>query len=311
MRRLMICLAIALAGVSSCTRSQYEWKVPVLPPPARVGMSAVIEGKAMALAREYRCFPGGRSGAKLFANACWSDFVDTCTAAPQGRFLVVRCEYTDATRMLAACRDPSLLRQLSRRERRALEAAQRHVAWLISDGMADVDKVRSIHDHLLRGSRFASGEEAAATLILERRGCCAAYSRAAFLMLTLAHVSARIVCGDSGGAHVWNMVCVEGDWYHLDITKDAGRPGSAPHYRYFCCTDAQLAHTHRWNRAAYPSTPAYSLPVLEPRKSPPNKSEGLLQFAAGKSRERHDATMLTKRPGTTMTLRTVLPPINS
>ena len=53
-----------------------------------------------------------------------------------------------------------------------------------------------------------------------------------------------------------NLVQLGGQWYHLDATWDdpvisGGRRQEVSH-AYFCLSDAEIAVTHSWNRAAYP-----------------------------------------------------------
>lgn len=228
-------------------------------------MRRLVRDKAMQLDDHYHCrVAGGTARAlQLFNKSHWSDYARDCVVKKDGHLTRIWCRYADATRMLAAHRNPALRRELNSRERRALDVAEQRVQALLQPEMGDLEKVRAIHDDLVKRTRFrlAAGGDAAAVL-LEGEGLCEAYARAALLLCRLAGAPCRLVCGMAKRRHVWNMVQVNGQWYHMDVSKDDPSPlaGSKEvHYRYFCRTDEEMARTHHWKRDGLPSTPSSPL----------------------------------------------------
>ena len=47
--------------------------------------------------------------------------------------------------------------------------------------------------------------------------------------------------------HAWNMIKVNGDWYHFDITKLSQTPSGA-----LLLTDSQMDNNYSWDKTAYP-----------------------------------------------------------
>ena len=58
-----------------------------------------------------------------------------------------------------------------------------------------------------------------------------------------------------GGAHGWNIVEVDGNWYQCDATWDAGQ--SPENFKYFLLSDAAMGANHNLNRRdySYPTCP--------------------------------------------------------
>ena len=70
------------------------------------------------------------------------------------------------------------------------------------------------------------------------------------------------VTGQAGGdSHIWNMVCLDGQWYHVDTTWDdpVGGDGTIRH-NYFNITDDDILLDHTiesWHPAAAGTDLAY------------------------------------------------------
>ena len=87
-------------------------------------------------------------------------------------------------------------------------------------------------------------------------GVCQAYSELFYLLCIRAGVDCQIVYGDSNGVgHAWNLVELDGDYYHIDVTFDDPIPDRAGrvYYDYFCLTDSELSADHSWVKADYPA----------------------------------------------------------
>ena len=49
--------------------------------------------------------------------------------------------------------------------------------------------------------------------------------------------------GYAGEAHGWNIICLDGEYYNVDLTWDDADPGEI-RYNYFNKTDADYGFTH-------------------------------------------------------------------
>jgi len=86
---------------------------------------------------------------------------------------------------------------------------------------------------------------------------CQGYALAAQALLEQSGIETKYVIGFVNGneAHAWNLVKVDGKWYHLDTTWNDPLPNrvGAASYDYFLVTDSQLNKDHTWVKADYPT----------------------------------------------------------
>ena len=79
---------------------------------------------------------------------------------------------------------------------------------------------------------------------------CSGYAEGFALLLEAADVPVRIVTGTAGDEkHAWNLVRLDGKWYHADCTWDC--MAENPH-TYFLRDDRFMRRTHTWDAVAYP-----------------------------------------------------------
>jgi transglutaminase-like putative cysteine protease len=117
-----------------------------------------------------------------------------------------------------------------------------------------------IHDYIIDNSRYAfsgtANESNAYGVLVENSAACEGYAKAAKLLLDLAGIECYVISGmarnyqDSYESHMWNIVKINGDYYHLDTTWDdpvtLGKEDiSDPIYTYFNITDSEIKKTHK------------------------------------------------------------------
>ncbi|MDO4711506.1 MAG: transglutaminase-like domain-containing protein [Peptostreptococcaceae bacterium] len=152
--------------------------------------------------------------------------------------------------------------------------AERWAKENIRDDMTAEERVKTIHDYIINNSRYSLGfykkvnqlsVHSSYTLVKEKAGVCEAYA-ILFQKLALASgVNSRFVFGDIGSTtddiyHLWNMVHIDGKWYHIDVTndepfdeEDEEKANTAPPiYRFYLKSDRHMAQTHTWERGNYP-----------------------------------------------------------
>lgn len=96
---------------------------------------------------------------------------------------------------------------------------------VVKSGMSDVEKVLVLHDYLARTVTYTDSssvpyrisEEGA---ILKKKANCTGYSLAYVALLEKAGIEAKCVSSESM-AHMWNLVKIGGQWYHVDVVWDA------------------------------------------------------------------------------------------
>ncbi len=90
----------------------------------------------------------------------------------------------------------------------------------------------------------------------KERGVCQCYALLMNALLQRVGVESRYLSGtlSSGGSHAWNLVKIDGAWYHIDATWDDG--GNKAEYSYFLKSSAMLKSVnngiHPYAKAASP-----------------------------------------------------------
>lgn len=61
-----------------------------------------------------------------------------------------------------------------------------------------------------------------------------------------------------GVSHMWNLIKLGGEYYHIDVTSDDPTPddGSRLIYSNFNLTDAQISEKHTWDTSQFPKCTA-------------------------------------------------------
>lgn len=125
------------------------------------------------------------------------------------------------------------------------------ILYKINETQTDFEKEVIIHDLLCKRVVYDSefdrqGENTVYTAygaLVNGHAVCEGYARAFKLLCYYAGLECILITGDSKGAgHMWNMVKLEGNWYHVDVTWDDLR--SEPHHTYLNLTELQIRADH-------------------------------------------------------------------
>lgn len=132
---------------------------------------------------------------------------------------------------------------------------------IIAGCSSDYQKALALHDWLIYNTAYdmTATYYGAEGILFHGCGVCSAYTNTYRMMLSSAGITNQTVSGtatDKGGtngSHAWNLILLDGDWYHVDTTWDDPLPGGNERHLYFCMSDAQLSTDHQWDRDAYPA----------------------------------------------------------
>jgi hypothetical protein len=151
----------------------------------------------------------------------------------------------------------------------ALNKARHVVANLISAKMTDFEKEKILHDYIVNSTTYDYECHQRDTLssddAFEEYGClvlgkavCEGYSEAMKLLCDLAGVECMIIEGESietAIGHAWNIIKIDGEYYHLDVTNDDAITGNGMEvltYIYFNLTDSEMMKFNKWDTSLYP-----------------------------------------------------------
>lgn len=122
------------------------------------------------------------------------------------------------------------------------------------EGKSDYKISKVLHDRLCLRTEYADtdNDQTAYGALVEKAAVCAGYARAYQMLLNACGIPCWTVVGTSiapgsttAVSHAWNMVFLDGCWYHTDVTwDDAGDTGISVFYSYFNVTTSQITEDH-------------------------------------------------------------------
>lgn len=130
----------------------------------------------------------------------------------------------------------------------------------------DAEKARVVCEYLLDNTTYEINNaynQNAATVLCDKRGQCSGIAKAAKLLLDRLGIEAIIVTGTATdaktggfGAHAWNIVKLDGEYCHMDVTFLIGsnmQKLKPYRFAYCCCSDAEISKDHAWERGSVPT----------------------------------------------------------
>ena len=138
------------------------------------------------------------------------------------------------------------------------ESAADGILEQLSPEMSDYEKEKKLHDILAARCVYVESENAhnAYGALVQGKAVCEGYAEAMQYLLQRAGIQSLLVFGSSknptSGAnepHAWNMVRIDGKYYHLDLTWND--QSSHLYYAYFNLTDSVITKDHIIDDTAY------------------------------------------------------------
>lgn len=144
-------------------------------------------------------------------------------------------------------------------------------ASIANENMTDYEKVLAVNDYLVNNVDY--DDSISSTMydaFITRKVTCGGFEFAAGLLLEKMGIKSMQVVGFgtvdghddidkydllgySNQRHVWNIVYLNGNYYHLDTTfNQALSENNIQSYKYFLLSDEQMMEDHIWNFSEYP-----------------------------------------------------------
>ena len=149
---------------------------------------------------------------------------------------------------------------------RAAEAAANEIMNGVTDDMTTYDKLKYFHDYLITHCESDSEDIYANTIygtLVRGKALCEGYAKSFSYLCNKAGIENIIVTGETDTAHMWNMVKIDGNWYHVDVTWDkpdgmiAEMYPDMVMYQYFLVTDSVIENNHTIWTITSPPPKAY------------------------------------------------------
>ena len=134
---------------------------------------------------------------------------------------------------------------------------------LFTSSMSDFEKVKAVNDYIVLHTTYskntATSPHSPYAILKEGKGVCQAYALLAYRLLKAGGMDVRYVTGYTGEDHAWNLVKVDGKWYHLDTTwndpvikNPTAEDKKNLRYNYFLMPDSIIEKDHTIDEKNYP-----------------------------------------------------------
>ena len=130
------------------------------------------------------------------------------------------------------------------------------IASCVTDGMSDYEIAKALHDYLALNNeydmRYYSGSMpyvsyTAYGALVNRTSVCAGYALAYERLMDQVGIPCEYVTGmTTRGSYAWNIIRIDGEWYHVDVTWDDPIPNREGYvrYDYFLKSDYAMSRDH-------------------------------------------------------------------
>lgn len=119
---------------------------------------------------------------------------------------------------------------------------------------SDYEKILKIHDKLCSKLHYVDEGDESHTIVgslLRGSGVCEGFSLLFKLLCDMIDVQCLTVFGylnNSTVPHLWNCVCLDNEWYHVDLTNDMpSEMNGFIKYDYLNLTDNEISRDHRFD----------------------------------------------------------------
>lgn len=164
-----------------------------------------------------------------------------------------------------------------KRNREVEKKVSEIIKSIITPEMTDFEKEIEIHNYIVNNSNYDEENYKKGTVpkesktsygvLVNGKGVCGGYASAMDKLLKAAGLESMIISGEAGEdgkyePHVWNLVKLDGEYYHIDATWDDpvyilnGMRRDVLHFDYFNLNDEEMSKDHKWDRDKYPQCTA-------------------------------------------------------
>lgn len=122
----------------------------------------------------------------------------------------------------------------------AIERRLNEIILYTSDDMNDIQKLLTVYDRLILESEYDTTKDKRSIrdILLDGSSVCAGYATALYALAEEMDIPCGFVRSEEMD-HVWNVLCLDGEWYHADVTWDdpVSDKYSRVNHKYFLKSD--------------------------------------------------------------------------
>lgn len=155
---------------------------------------------------------------------------------------------------------------LSDKDKETLNMAKSVLDEIITDGMSDYEKELAVYKWMTENIGFDSGSMTAIPedeskpvdnpngVLKNHEAVCVGYATTFRLFMQMLGIDCMVV-HDSYLSHSWDLVKLDGQWYHTDIYSDAG--SGEGNFSHFNLNDETMMNSQEWNTDFFPAADGY------------------------------------------------------
>ena len=156
------------------------------------------------------------------------------------------------------------IEKITNMKREVEERSNYILSKCIKTGMSDYEKELAIHDYIVLNTKYDLANYDKNTLpdsaynvygtLIEGIAVCEGYAKTFKMLLNKLGIESIVVSAPEIN-HAWNMVLLDGEYYHVDVTWDDPVPDKTGEVRhlYFNLSDKKMMQgEHRWDQEKYP-----------------------------------------------------------
>lgn len=181
------------------------------------------------------------------------------TKVSDGYNVYVSLKYMDNYPIIAAY-EKNDMTGLTDRQLELLNAYYNIIAQIIKNDMSDYEKELAVHDYLVQNTEYIentgntdSGNEMSAYgAIIQKKAGAAGFAESFKTILDMSGVDCQVITGTKEEvSYTWNIVRIDGEWYHVDVAGDKGSDGIS--HKYFNVSDVEMGGRCTWDNENYPA----------------------------------------------------------
>lgn len=128
----------------------------------------------------------------------------------------------------------------------------------MGSGLSDYEKVKYIYEYIINTTEYnlnSTDNQNICSVFLNGESVCMGYAKTMQYLLLKQDIFCTLVNGTAleGEEHAWNMVLLEGQYYHVDVTwgdssymvtNGESELSEMPNYGFFCVPTEEISKTH-------------------------------------------------------------------
>ncbi len=178
--------------------------------------------------------------------------------------IIYTFDYNPNFKIARAVETPALFDKLDLEQKEAYDILYSCTKELTENLVTDYEKELAIHNFITNNFQYgpldmASVPQRAHSItgfIFDGQGICEAYANTFYVMCKMAGLDVSIITGNINSvSHMWNLIKLDGEYYHVDVTNDDPTPDvpNRERYTYFNLSDDLISQTHSWERSEFPA----------------------------------------------------------